>query len=365
MSHPISFRHKLHAFGDASETAYGAVVYLVVTKEYHSTISNLVMAKSRVAPLKKMTLSRLELMAAKLITFVRDAMKINIERLTCWTDSKITLCWIKGSSRRWKPFIQNRVEEIQQLVEPSQWRHCPTNANPADILSRGSTLAERFRSRICEARRYDADICCLAEEIGSIKVLMKQAENVTLNPERYEQFDHLLRVTTYCVRFGKNCHLPKPRRMVGYLTPLEMQNAKNHWIRKAQQERFANEIYQLSKEKPTAVSSRLQQFDPFIDKHGLLRIGGRLQNADLPESIKNPIILPDKHPTTTAIIRRGHLRQLHGGCEISLATLRQRYWILREKREVKGVIHSCPCCKRIESMPFVAKMAPLPVDRIQ
>ncbi|XP_003382323.1 conserved hypothetical protein, partial [Trichinella spiralis] len=89
----------LHAFGDASETAYGAVVYLVVTEEDHSTISNLVMAKSPVAPLKKMTLPRLELMAAqmaaKLITFVRDAMKIRIDRLTCCTHGKITLCWIK------------------------------------------------------------------------------------------------------------------------------------------------------------------------------------------------------------------------------------------------------------------------------
>ncbi|XP_003368645.1 Pao retrotransposon peptidase superfamily [Trichinella spiralis] len=66
---------ELHAFGDASETAYGAVVYIVVKKEDYSSISNVVMAKSRVAPLKKMTLPRLELMAAqmaaKLMTFDR------------------------------------------------------------------------------------------------------------------------------------------------------------------------------------------------------------------------------------------------------------------------------------------------------
>ncbi|KRZ08868.1 hypothetical protein T11_6981 [Trichinella zimbabwensis] len=63
--------------------------------------------------------------------------------------------------------------------------------------------------------------------------------------------------------------------------------------------------------------------------------------------------------------QRCHLRQFHGGCELTLATLRQRYWILRGRREVKGVIYACPCCRRIESRPFVAKMAPLPADRIR
>ncbi|KRZ01394.1 hypothetical protein T11_12323 [Trichinella zimbabwensis] len=72
-----------------------------------------------------------------------------------------------------------------------------------------------------------------------------------------------------------------------------MQNAENHWIRKAQHERFANEIRQLSNGRQIAANSRLQQFDPFIDEHGLLKIGGRLQNSDLPENMKHPILLPD------------------------------------------------------------------------
>ncbi|XP_003381924.1 Pao retrotransposon peptidase superfamily [Trichinella spiralis] len=323
---------ELHAFGNASETAYGAVVYVVVNKEDNSSISNVVMAKSRVAPLKKMTLPRLELMAAqmvaKLITFVKDTLKIRIYRLTCWIDRKTTLCWIKGSSRRWKPFILNRVENIQQLVEPSQWRHCPTNSNPADILSRGSTINQLRAKSLwwngptwltdedswskdidsAKPEEYDAEYC-VTEERRSVKVLVELVENIYLNPERYEHFDRLLRITAFCIRFGKNCRLPKPDRLVGYVTPLEIQNAENYWIRKAQHERFSTEIYQLSNERQIAANSRLQQFDPFLDEYGLLRIGGRLQNSDLPEHTKHPILLPDKHPTTTAIIRRCHLRQ--------------------------------------------------------
>ncbi|KRZ98102.1 hypothetical protein T08_16093 [Trichinella sp. T8] len=460
---------ELHAFGDASETAYGAVVYIVVKKEDYSSISNVVMAKSRVAPLKKMTLPRLELMAAqmaaKLMTFVKEALKIRIDRLTCWTDSKITLYWIKSISRRWKPFIQNRVENIQQLVEPSQWRHCPTNSNltnpevltpyhfltdthytdipevtkdedewvpkiqPTSPLVKNWNLRQRLIAQWWKRWKAEyvtnlnvrqkwynsgnapniGDIVLVGEnnvprrnwklgkivqlypgqdgivrtvkvqlaggtvnrpisklhliEPANILVLVELVENIKLNPERYEHFDRLLRITAFCKRFGKNCRMPKPDRLVGCVTPLEIQDTENYWIRKAQHESFSTEIYQLSNGRQVAANSRLQQFDPFLDENGLLRIGGRLQNSDLPEHTKHPILLPDKHPTTTAIIRRCHLRQLHGGCEFTLATLRQRYWILKGRREVKKVIHACPSCKRIESRPFVAKMAPLPSDR--
>ncbi|KRX71583.1 Uncharacterized protein T06_8612 [Trichinella sp. T6] len=90
-----------------------------------------------------------------------------------------------------------------------------------------------------------------------------------------------------------------------------------------------------------------------------------MQNSTLPEMTKHPLILPDKHPLTRAIIRRCHLRQLHSGIKTTLTMLRQRFWILRGRRNVKGMIEKCPCCRRVGSKPFVLKMAPLPADRIQ
>ncbi|KRZ97647.1 hypothetical protein T08_3806 [Trichinella sp. T8] len=240
---PTINKVELHAFGDASETAYGAVIDLVVTKEDHSTISNL------------------------------------------------------------------------QLVEPSQWRHCPANSNPVNILSRGSTINQLRSNPLwwsgptwltdedswpkdlesAKPEEYDAEYC-VTEERRSVKVLAELVENINLNPDRYEHLDRLLRITAYCIRFGKNCRLPKPDRLVEYVTPLEMQNAENYWIRKAQHERFSTEIYQLSNGRQIAANSRLQQFDPFLDEYGLLRIGGRLQNSDLPEHTKHPILLPESKP---------------------------------------------------------------------
>ncbi|KRZ47718.1 hypothetical protein T02_7518, partial [Trichinella nativa] len=139
-------RLELHAFGDASKLAYGAAVYLVAIDKDGKRTVNLVLAKAKVAPLKQVTLPRLELMAAftaaKLIAFVKNNIGIRVDELNCWSDSEITLCWIKNSTQKLKPFIQNRVEVIRQLTSPVLWRHCPTKNNPADLLSRGSTVKQ-------------------------------------------------------------------------------------------------------------------------------------------------------------------------------------------------------------------------------
>lgn len=133
---------ELHVFSDASPRAYGTAAYLKIDNEKHVT-TGLIASKSRVAPMKNLTLPRLELMgallAARLQRYLIENLHIHIQAVLLWTDSNITLHWIKGSKSKWKPFIANRVEEIQQLTNPIQWRHCPGTENPADLLTRGVT----------------------------------------------------------------------------------------------------------------------------------------------------------------------------------------------------------------------------------
>ena len=145
-------RLELHAFGDASELAYASAVYLRAVSSDGHICTRLVMSKSRIAPVKRVTLPRLELMAAvitaRLCTYVRNALDCKIGRIVCWTDNSSTLHWIRGSPSRWKPFVANRVTEIQALLDPSVWRYCPGPENPADLPTRGMSAKELKESQI-------------------------------------------------------------------------------------------------------------------------------------------------------------------------------------------------------------------------
>ena len=119
---------ELHAFGDASPKGYGAAVYLRAAREDGSYAASLVMAKGRVAPLKELSLPRLELlaslMAARLLVFVRQALRLPVSVThRCWTDSMVALGWIRGDPSRWKQYVSSRVTEIQRVTSPSSWAH--------------------------------------------------------------------------------------------------------------------------------------------------------------------------------------------------------------------------------------------------
>jgi len=127
----------IHCFADASQKAYGAIVFLV----HHQEVS-FMLAKTCVAPLQQLTLPRLELLAAlvatRLTQFVLTHLPFQGPSIFMWSDSQIVLHWI-GSTKQLPTFVQNRVAEIQANVPNANWRHCPTLANPADLLSRGTT----------------------------------------------------------------------------------------------------------------------------------------------------------------------------------------------------------------------------------
>ena len=134
---------QLHGFSDASERAYAAVVYIRSTYSDGQVEVRPVASKSRVTPIKRQTIPRLELLGALILARLVNKLKsLGIESPTVtWTDSMTTLCWIKNE-RVWKQYVGQRVDEIRRLTHKDSWRHCPGEINPADLPTRGLTAKE-------------------------------------------------------------------------------------------------------------------------------------------------------------------------------------------------------------------------------
>lgn len=139
---------QLHGFGDASSKAYCAVVYLVCSTN-EGIYAKLLASKSRVAPLKTLTIPRLELMSARILAQRMETVKkalesqLEISRVKHWLDSKTALCWIQNRGE-WKQFVRHRVNEMLKFSNKKDWGHCPGEENPADIGSRG-TLGSKLK----------------------------------------------------------------------------------------------------------------------------------------------------------------------------------------------------------------------------
>lgn len=132
---------ELHGFCDASEKAYAAVVNLRMTDSDGSVQVSLVSSKTKVAPIKKLTIPRLELcgayLLADLLHHVKQVFDLSLNQVYAWTDSTIVLSWLVGDPRRFKTFVNNRVAHIVELIGPEHWNHVSGEENPADCASRG------------------------------------------------------------------------------------------------------------------------------------------------------------------------------------------------------------------------------------
>jgi hypothetical protein len=136
-------------------------------------------------------------------------------------------------------------------------------------------------------------------------------------------------------------------------------------IRVDQEHHFAVEIRFLRKGKPVPVTSKLATLTPFIDASGIIRVGGRIQHACLPEDTKHPIVLSSDSQLATMIILDLHHRLTHAKTERLLHNLRATYHVLQPRATIKRVIRPCFDCKRRDSQPVCPLMGPLPASRIK
>jgi hypothetical protein len=148
------------------------------------------------------------------------------------------------------------------------------------------------------------------------------------------------------------------------LTSSELQHAETCIIKIVQAELFSSEINDIKSKGEVISNSHLKSLSVFLDKGGILRVGGRLQNSTLNFNIKHQILLPKGHVVTKLIIRGTHIEEMHAGVQNTLAAVRQKYWPIAGRNVVRQIIHQCVKCYRTKPTPFVELMGNLPSDRV-
>ena len=155
----------------------------------------------------------------------------------------------------------------------------------------------------------------------------------------------------------------------------ELHDAEVCILKQDQRKYFAKEIDILRKrqddrnqpkKKKTFVpkSSPLYSLSPFLDEEGLLRLGGRIDRSPMSYDIRHPIILGKGSYVAGLLIRQAHENVKHFGVNSVLCHLRQRYWPIRGREQVKKILGSCVLCKKWRGNPGVQYMADLPASRV-
>ncbi|XP_065088590.1 uncharacterized protein LOC135710068 [Ochlerotatus camptorhynchus] len=377
---------ELHGFSDASEMAYGAVVYSRARDEEGNILVNLVAAKTRVAPIKQVSLPRLELCAAALLAELMQRITQALSHLEvehwAWTDNTIVLQWLPAHPRKWKTYIANRTSAILDFLPRDRWNHVSDQDNPADCASRGLTPGELVSfdlwfngpQWLCKdeefwnAELYDPVDDENLLEVRKLKVLHTNPKATRDNYdvereliERRSSFNLVVRALAYVNRFVQ---ATKGMECEPTLTPGELYAAKAQIARTAQFYVYKQEMELLAKEKELPAKNRLSALHPFLDNTGTMRVGGRLQNSPYSFDVKHPIILPRDHRVTELLLRELHLQNLHAGPTLLTATVNQQYWVIGLQAAVRRTVQSCIRCVRMKGHTANQLMGSLPVPRV-
>ncbi|CAK1552938.1 unnamed protein product [Leptosia nina] len=399
---------QLHVFVDASELAYAAVLYWRTVNAEGQRSLTLIQAKARVAPLKMISIPRLELQAAvmgsRMASATLEEHDIKPEAKFFWTDSKTVLTWLKTGARSYKPFVAHRIASVQENTSLSEWRWVPTSLNVADdatrdvpkcfdskhrwiagpefllqdesywpkdsILSNKPTGEERIhtvvikgKSRLLECfpdvKRFSdwerlvrtvarvlqfIDLCTKGKE----KVWHKRfAKNRTSDPE--------WRVT--CKKNKKSNSIEK--RQPSNTTCYEILNAQliiraeNLLMRAVQENSFSDDLITLASGKTITAQSRLKKLAVEL-VNGEIRIKSRINAAvNIDDEVKNPIVLDGDDYIVRLYIAHIHKILHHAGVEATINECRQRYFILRLRPTTRMIIRRCPMCQIRKALPSV------------
>uniref|UniRef100_A0A1I7VYT7 DUF1758 domain-containing protein n=1 Tax=Loa loa TaxID=7209 RepID=A0A1I7VYT7_LOALO len=323
---------ELHIFTDGSKLAYSAAVYIrYIDEESKITKSYLLYAKSRIAPIKDMSIPKLELLAiligVRAGRFVLNQLWCREKCATVWSDAKCALFWVKNESKLLPRFVQKRAEEIRN--SHFKLRYLPSYDNPADVATRGIPPTKLHYNRLWwnGPRWLDKD------------------------PSQWPNGE-----------FSYNAEDEIIQADIPWLKSLSITGSK-----------MSKDDYNLAEwllirqaQSQNITSEEMERWNLFQQKNDKLwRSNSRLENSELDNESKYPIYLPNKNDITKLIIWQQHDRLYHAGVAHTLSAIRCRFWIPKGRATIKRTISSCMACKRWKAKPFkLPPMSSVPESRV-
>ena len=312
-------------------------------------------------------------------------------------------------------FVANRVQAIRDHASPEQWRYVDTKDNPADDASRGLGANELIRSErwwngpnflwkpLPNETNFDPQVSPDDPEVRKVTVLAStSAEHSDLidDIKHFSDWFHAKRVIALCVLFSQKMKLslkkdstnsakeeddslrPSKERKCqdGSLRSVtlrvkDLQTAELFLIKAAQSKAFPEETEALATKshqengivgKSVKRTSPIHRLKPIVDDDGVLRVGGRLHQTELPYDVKHPVLLPKKAHLTDLVIRHFHQRTGHQGRARTHAEIRSSgYWIVNGSSLIGHHISKCVTCRKLRASPQQQVMAELPTDRFE
>ncbi|CAL8128201.1 unnamed protein product [Orchesella dallaii] len=396
---------ELHTFTDASKEAYAAVCYFRFIFVDHVNVS-FVSSKVKVAPLKKLTVPRLELQAAvlgsKLANTIASEIKLKITRRFFWSDSRTVLSWIRSESARQPEFVGNRIGYIQDTTNSCEWRWVPTLENVADDATRiaketdfspdsrwytGPSFLTRDSCDWPSPKADDDETLVEAVTFSDVLGVRASSEGSGLRTgeddmvikliNKFSSYTRLLRVVVAVLRVSrrwlaltkmKNGVPDPPNKLIPlYIeengikmctaTAEELAEAENFLIKEVQRHVFLCKGA-LHNDK------KMRQLSPYFDEDGILRARGRIDNSKVSIDIRRPIILPSQHRLTDLIVDCEHRRNAHTGQDTVLNNLRKKFWIIDGRQVIRRCWSRCDHCRLQRAKPIIPEMGVLPACRL-
>lgn len=394
----LSARVQLHLFADASEEAFACAAYWRVENEGGVELA-FVSGKVRCAPLKLLSIPRLELQAAVLATRLMDEIRrshpeVIVTKTVLWSDSHTVLRWLRCDQRRYVNFVGNRVVEVVESAPAIWWRYVPTAMNVADDATRvknpiqfqpesrwlhGPSWLKGAENTWPEQPSFIDTENAPAEELKSKFVGATIRRGAVVEFSRFSKLTRLVRCIAWVRRFGANAQVKRKlletqkdpvereERTSGELTAQEVERATEVACRLVQEEVYAQDVGKLRGGQQIASDSKLFVLKPYLDDVGVLRLHGRTDAAQeefISSAAKRPIIMPETHYVTMLIVRRYHEFMAHQLTDATIAAVRTKFWVPKLRPLVNSVQRVCQTCRVRSAHPNPPMQGQLPPDRL-